>query len=969
MPATESQMSLFAGSSRTASERSERGRSLAMVIDHRAWLEFVANEWWPLGTDESVQLWAERPRVRADGNDRVVVVAWLDQARLPNSDVYVRRSSEWTRIPLSDLTPTDDSIVWPGPIPLFSVSHFSVQTEADSKRLLAMAKGFANVGAPTHRITIEPLDSHVSERSENLPRWLDTLRPPRAWNAARGAAAIATWALPAMEPWAAALCGALSLKREPSLFTSIAAPWWSAPLWSHASESIDGAGSELWRSLVDVILSTDVRAGWRPLELLELVAIGALSRGASQTAIGSLVQETRAILADERPVGLTRSKTDPVGLSLQLVLLRPSLDRYIEWRKDLPGLPPGVWWTGAAVIGALTGYKDLEPSFRGNDETRKRLAIRTWQLMDHNRVSVWSKFASAPTFHREPGVIQLLWDDVVWGERAENGRGWWLHADLSNRETRAMASDIARRYSPNCLRIVANFADVDLKFVGGRIKQTAEDVVSVSGSSKVRLPASAVEWDLDEDAFRYWLVVDGIPAPLPLPQGSLKSSTTRTATHASEGGSEQVPGLRLIQNFISESEEQQLLAEVDAAEWSTEMSRRVQHYGWRYRYKERSVSPSDKLGPLPPWATVLAQRLLDRGLVSELPDQVIVNEYKGKQGISKHIDCLPCFRGAIAMISLLEPWEMNFWPPQGEKVARVLDTRSVAVITGPARETWMHEIPSRKREPWGERQRRVSLTFRKVNPSSVKNISDDLAPPPGKTFLFKSPTMEISTLRSRAAKIVESPQPSERLILVAPHGVLNGGLSLAAETLLDVLDECDRDRELARYPQFRGDQSNLADGVRRVSEGNYFAFARDGSLAVRRRLLHDRRGSGARVARGDVGLYSCIEQLFGALRFAKKVAAATGGRVHQWTFRHELHGVGSRHLMNDAPTEGLRQEWPEGKSSAEDVLAFAGEIDLRVRQDELEDLLDNAATRIATGFALHRTVQNLEIGRAVLANK
>jgi hypothetical protein len=70
-----------------------------------------------------------------------------------------------------------------------------------------------------------------------------------------------------------------------------------------------------------------------------------------------------------------------------------------------------------------------------------------------------------------------------------------------------------------------------------------------------------------------------------------------------------------------------------------DLKRRVQHYGWRYDYKARRIDLSMRLGELPPWATRLALRLVRDGLVPQLADQVIVNEYVGRQGISKHVDC------------------------------------------------------------------------------------------------------------------------------------------------------------------------------------------------------------------------------------------------------------------------------------------------------------------------------------------
>ena len=149
------------------------------------------------------------------------------------------------------------------------------------------------------------------------------------------------------------------------------------------------------------------------------------------------------------------------------------------------------------------------------------------------------------------------------------------------------------------------------------------------------------------------------------------------------------------------------------------MSRRVQHYGWRYDYKSRKVDAKAYIGPLPSWAANLGRMLFERGLVKELPDQVIVNEYSGNQGITKHIDCLPCFRGEVVTISLLESWEMIFSRKLerdlDEKYKIILARRSAAVLSGESRTTWYHEIPKRLKEAGIIRHRRISITFRKVD--------------------------------------------------------------------------------------------------------------------------------------------------------------------------------------------------------------------------------------------------------------
>jgi alkylated DNA repair dioxygenase AlkB len=175
------------------------------------------------------------------------------------------------------------------------------------------------------------------------------------------------------------------------------------------------------------------------------------------------------------------------------------------------------------------------------------------------------------------------------------------------------------------------------------------------------------------------------------------------------------PGLQIVRDFISVEEEKELLAAIESGTWMQDLTRRVQHYGWRYDYKTRKVSSDAYLGVLPEWANDLGRRLLDQGLIGELPDQMIVNEYVRDQGIAKHIDSPASFRGEVAMVSLCESWGMIFRGPKGAKVEQVLERRSVAVLSGPARHTWTHEIPKRRNELAGPRHRRLSLTFRKVD--------------------------------------------------------------------------------------------------------------------------------------------------------------------------------------------------------------------------------------------------------------
>ena len=249
----------------------------------------------------------------------------------------------------------------------------------------------------------------------------------------------------------------------------------------------------------------------------------------------------------------------------------------------------------------------------------------------------------------------------------------------------------------------------------------------VEDEVRLRVPKeTTIEEIFDADSFRRLVAVEGIePGRLPNPP---------TAPAPGSGVEEtEVPGLRYVKDFLTEKEEADLVVTIGRGEWSSELRRRVQHYGWRYDYEARKIDPSMRLGSLPPWADELARRLEAGGLVPQRPDQVIVNEYESAQGISAHVDS-PSFADGIATISLLESWEMVFREKGSRRMARqVLERRSVAIMEGDARYRWTHEIPHRKTEPGSsgkvKRGRRISLTFRKVKGSDPPDGKGEPDPP------------------------------------------------------------------------------------------------------------------------------------------------------------------------------------------------------------------------------------------------
>ena len=160
-----------------------------------------------------------------------------------------------------------------------------------------------------------------------------------------------------------------------------------------------------------------------------------------------------------------------------------------------------------------------------------------------------------------------------------------------------------------------------------------------------------------------------------------------------------IQGLTYTPDYITVEQEQLLIFQIDQQPWLSDLKRRVQHYGYKYDYKARKITPDLKIADVPEWLQIL-----------DGFDQVIVNEYTTGQGITPHIDCIPCFEDIICSLSLLEPCEMVL-ERDNIKHSITLEPRSLLTFQGEARYEWKHSIPQRKSNI---KNRRVSITYRKV---------------------------------------------------------------------------------------------------------------------------------------------------------------------------------------------------------------------------------------------------------------
>ena len=170
-------------------------------------------------------------------------------------------------------------------------------------------------------------------------------------------------------------------------------------------------------------------------------------------------------------------------------------------------------------------------------------------------------------------------------------------------------------------------------------------------------------------------------------------------------------GLVYRPDLISEAEEQQALAVLEAMEFSTitmhgrTARRTVRHFGLDYGYESWQLVPTD---PRPDELAWLADRA---GSLAGLdPDdfaQILISRYPPGSTIGWHRDA-PMFGAKVVGISLASACRMRFQRGKGpaRQVAEViLAPRSGYVLAGAARYAWQHSIPPIK-------ALRYSITFR-----------------------------------------------------------------------------------------------------------------------------------------------------------------------------------------------------------------------------------------------------------------
>jgi alkylated DNA repair dioxygenase AlkB len=657
------------------------------------------------------------------------------------------------------------SVSWISLLPVSSFVELAVQKEEHLIRLLGLTTVASNLRMPIKPI-VRGLDTFEIIYAEQASKLTLSVFNNEIWpsettlDSYRGSICMALWGIPKLKPWVDGLFESLLPKESATFIDKSSLPKWFRNLpWAPHAEKVSNPSGDiegaLWdtsiRLLVDACGSESFNSREFISECFKRISISSAAHPPDfHQKLSAWRNQTDELLSGHIKFRPDNRLMPEIGLSLQLLLLRPRPEEFKTWIIDYPELPPTVWVAGVILCGLLNGYHRLSLDFRGVENSTHNIqqgGFNNALLLHllHNITNVlWPGCPqSQPQATLEGDRLFLTWDKHFIGAKRTSERMAWYLADLANPDVHNNAKSLAITLGWPCIVNTITLPpgtyackgsvtlvepgeglDAELKVHDGELT-----LITQSG-------IASIKENLDPDLFKRCLLLEGGDLRKPelrdLTPHLPKISSNLYISHVNKAPSialdkednDKVPGLALVKNFITHYEERHILECIDTSSWNNVAdadSRRVQHYGWRYNYLAKSVSRKDMLGRLPSWAEELAIRLMASGLMSYKADQVIVNEYTTGQGISLHTDCIPCFEDTIVSISLLESWTMNFRCRTDRllKPSLLLPRLSALVMTGDARFSWQHSIAKRKKDESGQpRIRRVSLTFRKVVPNS-----------------------------------------------------------------------------------------------------------------------------------------------------------------------------------------------------------------------------------------------------------
>ncbi|KAM5229032.1 alpha-ketoglutarate-dependent dioxygenase alkB homolog 4 [Ctenodactylus gundi] len=211
-----------------------------------------------------------------------------------------------------------------------------------------------------------------------------------------------------------------------------------------------------------------------------------------------------------------------------------------------------------------------------------------------------------------------------------------------------------------------------------------------------------------------------------------------------EGWAFPFPGVMLIEDFVTEDEEAEMVRLMDCDPWKLSQSgRRKQDYGPRVNFRKQKLKTGAFQG-LPRFSQAVVRRMgLHPGLEDFQPAEQCNLDYSPERGsaIDPHLDDAWLWGERLVSLNLLSPTVLSMCRDvpgslllrlascaspealgdsvitpsrsvlcQEVEVAIAIPRRSLLVLTGPARHQWTHAIHRRHIQ-----SRRVCATFRELS--------------------------------------------------------------------------------------------------------------------------------------------------------------------------------------------------------------------------------------------------------------
>jgi alkylated DNA repair dioxygenase AlkB len=185
-----------------------------------------------------------------------------------------------------------------------------------------------------------------------------------------------------------------------------------------------------------------------------------------------------------------------------------------------------------------------------------------------------------------------------------------------------------------------------------------------------------------------------------------------------------IKGLYYVSNYLTDGEQKEIMEYLKKSKkWvplnkNVSSSRKVIHFGYNYAYDRSGIK---KIEDIPSYFKKLVDldRInanIEKSLVVNEYDQLIINEYTAGQGIYPHVDHVKQFGDVIVCITVGSGIGMEFIKNDDstKKKTIYVQAGSMYIMSGDARYKWKHGIKKSKHDNGKKRGTRSSLTYRTV---------------------------------------------------------------------------------------------------------------------------------------------------------------------------------------------------------------------------------------------------------------